>query len=102
MDRTQASAFKGQRSMVMVPVGLGRSDGRMSCRTWARTAFITGLGRRGKIPYQGDSSSRNNHFVGVGFYDTGEALRREGAACVFTDFSDRAAFLAKLNEIWND
>jgi phosphoglycolate phosphatase-like HAD superfamily hydrolase len=61
------------------------------------------------VTYVGDgvwdlraSRSLGYRFIGVGFYDTGRALRDEGAACVFSDFTDRAAFLAVLAEVWAD
>ncbi len=66
-----------------------------------------GVGRFETVTYVGDapwdlraSRAMGYHFIGVGFYGTEEALRREGATDVVTDYSDRAAFFETLKRIW--
>jgi phosphoglycolate phosphatase-like HAD superfamily hydrolase len=39
-------------------------------------------------------------FIGIGFYGTGDALQREGAAHVVSDYADQQAFFQALTQIW--
>ncbi|RJQ51934.1 MAG: HAD family hydrolase [Desulfobacteraceae bacterium] len=59
------------------------------------------------ITYVGDglwdleSSQRMGYrFIGISSGDNGAAFRQKGASCVLEDFSDKAAFLAAMDEIW--
>jgi hypothetical protein len=40
------------------------------------------------------------HFIGIGFYNNEAQLRQEGASHILNDYSDKGAFLAKMDEIW--
>jgi len=66
-----------------------------------------GLKRFETVTYVGDalwdlraSGKLGYRFIGIGFYGTGEALRREGATRVVNDYLDQKAFFEALNRTW--
>jgi len=74
---------------------------------YARAGDLYGVSQFETVTYVGDgvwdiraSRELGYQFIGVGFYNNEKTLRREGATSILTDFKDKKAFFARLDEIW--
>ena len=74
---------------------------------YTRALDFWGVSEFETVTYIGDgiwdlkaSKKLGYHFIGIGFYNNEVQLRQEGASHILNDYSDKGAFLAKMDEIW--